>query len=147
MIAVLLKIFGPAGTVALAAAVLLALTTAGTGLMLYKARSDVASAKAKLSLVESARDAAANRAVNNATAAAGWETVATERNTLLAACQLENTRILTDNKKAVAAARAAATDAERTLSLFVARYSENLRNPDCVRARAALDLSCPALEF
>lgn len=60
--------------------------------------------------------------------------------------QNENARIDAETDRAVAAARADAADADRTLKLFTAKFQTESRKPDCGRALAAMAASCPAME-
>lgn len=64
----------------------------------------------------------------------------------LAAAQGEKRRLQQQGQQAIAAAQAAASDADRTLQQFIARYTDQLRNPTCAGAMAAVQQSCPALE-
>lgn len=50
------------------------------------------------------------------------------------------------NAHAIAAARADAADADRTLQLFTAKFQRDSRKPDCARALAELDAMCPTLK-
>ena len=49
------------------------------------------------------------------------------------------------NEQAIAAARAEARDADRTLQAFAARFQVESRKPDCAHALGALEAACPAL--
>lgn len=64
----------------------------------------------------------------------------------LAAAQGEKRRLQQDGQRAIAAAQAAATDADRTLKDFIDRYAKQLRNPDCAGALSVVQQACPALE-
>jgi hypothetical protein len=50
------------------------------------------------------------------------------------------------NQRAIAAARADAADADRTLKAFTAKFQIESRKPTCARALDALGAACPALE-
>lgn len=124
-----------------------------SSLYAYKLRSDVATAQAAVSVLEGERDtaradrdAAAARATEIANARDGWASIAGERAGLLGACQAENLRIRVAGDTAVANARAAARDAERTLGAFTRTYQIESRKPDCERARNAMAAACPALK-
>lgn len=136
----ILKLFGLPGTIALAAALLLAITTVRLAL-------DLRVTKASLSAAKSERDTATARASANAMSAGSWKTTAGERLTLLQACQAENTRVANETAAGLARAEAARTDAERTLAQFTARYAAAIRIPACADARVKLDAACPAMEY
>lgn len=147
MLAGLLKIFGLPGSIALGAALLLAITCGVLGVQLYVAKADVKSAQADKKTAETERDAATQRAAGNLSAANGFKTIGIERLALLETCQRENTRVAAANQVAVADARAKALDAERTLQLFIDKYAARNRSPNCAAARADLDRFCPALDY
>ena len=60
--------------------------------------------------------------------------------------QRETARIDAAGRAAVAAAQAAATDAERTLAAMAAQFQAQARQPDCARALNVLAQACPAFE-
>jgi len=59
--------------------------------------------------------------------------------------QGERRRLEAAGQHAVAAAQAEAADADRTLKTFIARYAQQLSNPDCAGALAVLQQACPAM--
>lgn len=73
------------------------------------------------------------------------ETVAKERLDILERERAEHARVREANAEAIRASEAARVDAERTLSAFMDRYAEQLRNPECVTALNRLEASCAAL--
>lgn len=73
------------------------------------------------------------------------EKVASERLAILERERAEHARVREANAAAIRASEAARVDAERTLSQFMDRYAEQLRNPECVTALNRLESSCAAL--
>ena len=63
----------------------------------------------------------------------------------LEAAQRENRRLQQAGAAAIAAAQAAAVDADRTLKEFVERFATETRETDCGRALIAMEAACPAL--
>ena len=78
-------------------------------------------------------------------ARAAAEEVAAERLAILTRERAEHARVREANAEAIRASEAARVDAERTLSQFMDRYAEQLRNPECVTALNGLEKSCAAL--
>jgi len=76
---------------------------------------------------------------------AGQKTIGTLQLELKAA-QGEKHRLQAEGEKAIAAAQAAASDADRTLKDFIDRYARQLSNPDCAGALNVVQRACPALE-
>jgi len=64
----------------------------------------------------------------------------------LKAAQGEQRRLHDAGQQAIAAAQAEATDADRTLKTFIARYARQLSNPDCAGALTVLQQACPAMD-
>lgn len=147
MIAVILKIFGPAGTIALATAVLLAMLSLSFGIQLKVATAQKNEAIATSVAAINDRDAALVLAENNFDASAGWEKIADERGKLLIFSQEENRRLRAENDQAIARAEAKRQDAERTLSEFTSRYAASIRIPACAQARQQLEAACPAISY
>lgn len=65
---------------------------------------------------------------------------------LLREAQGEAARLEKEGRDAVAAARAAEAEANRTLDAWLDRYAEQVRVGDCAAAWNAVQAQCPALE-
>ncbi len=103
-------------------------------------------AGARVTAVETERDAWKGKAAElksaNAAAQDGINSLTGE----LARVQGEQRRVQREGEQAVAAAKADAAEADRTLKNFIARYAQQIRNPDCAGAMAVVQQACPALE-
>lgn len=64
----------------------------------------------------------------------------------LKTAQGEQHRLQAEGERSIAAAQAAAADADRTLKDFIHRYARQLSNPDCAGALNVVQKACPALE-
>jgi hypothetical protein len=63
---------------------------------------------------------------------------------LLTEARGENVRLQDEGRAAIAAAQAAAADANRTLDTWLARYADQVRTGDCASALNAVQQACPA---
>lgn len=63
---------------------------------------------------------------------------------LLTEARGENTRLQDEGRAAIAAAQAAAAEANRTLDTWMDRYADQVRVGDCASALNAVQQACPA---
>jgi len=119
---------------------------------LHTAHADVATAQAAQATAEArltgakAEKATLTAAIGTAEdARASAENVATERLAIIEAERADHRRIVDANTRAVRTARDAQADAERTLSVFMDRYADAIRNPGCSTALIHMEASCSAL--
>lgn len=130
---------------AIAGALLLASNLAWWG---YAGRlqADVARAEGAGQRSSSERDAWKARATELKAANAAYDSEFTKLAGELKAAQAEHARLQREHGAALAAAREAEADADRTLRSFMDRYAAQLRAPDCAGALQSVQRLCPALE-
>jgi hypothetical protein len=109
------------------------------------ARAGRDTAKADLATRTTERDAYKGRVAELEVANAGWKDAFAVVQGELAQAQQDLRRLDAASRSAIAAAKAAATDADRTLTKFVAQFATESRRPDCAKALATLEAACPAL--
>lgn len=134
---------------AVAALLLLAI---GQFVMLQLAQADATSARserdtatAQLSARTTERDAFKGRVSELERANDGWKLSFSILQEELKQAQRDARDLDAASRKAISAARAAATDADRTLKKFVGQFATESRKPDCAKALANLEAACPAL--
>lgn len=103
-------------------------------------------AMASLTAATTEKQAWKNKAGELAAANVAGQKVVDQLQRALQDAHAEQGRLQEEGRRAVAAAQAAADDADRTLKDFVDRYARQLRNPDCASALATVQRSCPAFE-
>lgn len=109
-------------------------------------RADVAQAKGARDTAVTERDAWKTRAGELTAANAAYDTEFAKLAGELKSAQAEHARIQRQHGAALAAAREAEADADRTLRTFMDRYAAQLRAPDCAGALTTVQRLCPALE-
>jgi hypothetical protein len=109
------------------------------------AQAERDTAKAELATRTTERDAFKGRVADLEVANAGWKDAFAVVQGELAQAQQDLRRLDAASRSAIAAAKAAATDADRTLAKFVAQFATESRRPDCAKALATLEAACPAL--
>lgn len=100
---------------------------------------------AELKTVETERDAWKKAAGDYATAVAAHQSVTAALRAELERVQGETKRRDAAAREAIAAARAEAQDADRTLARMAAQFQAQSRQPDCAHALAAVATACPAM--
>lgn len=103
-------------------------------------------AGARSTAVETEREAWKAKAVDLKTANAAAQESIDSLTGELRVAQGEQRRLQQEGAQAIAAAQADAAEADRTLKNFIARYAQQIRNPDCAGAMAVVQQACPALE-
>lgn len=109
------------------------------------ARAERDTAKADLVTRTTERDAYKGRAEELELANTGWKDAFAVVQRELTQAQQDLRRLDVASREAIARAKAAATDADRTLTKFVAQFATESRRPDCAQALATLEAACPAL--
>ena len=133
-----------------AVALLLAVIGLAIALQFAHAARDVAiaerdSAQQAVKAAETERDSYKLRAGELGLANGAWVEAFAVQGKAPNAAQGEVVRLQQEGRAAIAAAQAAAADADRTLKAFVARFATSSREPDCGRALIAMEAACPAL--
>lgn len=108
--------------------------------------ADKGKAEAERAAVITERESWKGRADELQAANGAYGTALNTMHQQLQLCQGEATRIESEGRKAVAAARAEAADADAALKHFTAQFQAESRKPGCAAALAALDAACPALQ-
>lgn len=129
----------------------LLLIALGLGVALKVATSNAAAAEsattaahAATTAVRTERDAWKREAQTLKAANTAWGDVVKTLKVELAAAQGEARRVSAEGQRAVAQARDAARDAERTLSIMATQFQAQSRKPACAHALANLEAACPA---
>jgi hypothetical protein len=130
----------------------LLLLAVGQFVLLQLAQGDVRVAEANLETARSdlnarttERDAFALRVDELKRANDAWvENIVTLQGELKRA-QRDARLLDQEARQAVAAARAEAADADRTLKQFVGQFAAESRRPHCAQALAAMEAACPAM--
>lgn len=130
-----------------------ALLLAGAGVLLMLQHSATSVARAERGEAQAERDARTTerdawkaRAEELAGATTSWQGLVDVLAVELKLAQREQRRLDSEGRAAIAAAQRDAVDAERTLKQFMDRHATESRKPDCARALAAVEATCPALE-
>jgi len=127
----------------------LAIALAATGFVmsgkLDTAKAEAKAAESSRDTARTERDAWKKSAADNATAVAAHQQVTATLRAELERVQGETKRRDAAAREAIAAARAEAQDADRTLARMAAQFQAQSRQPDCARALAAVATACPAL--
>lgn len=116
------------------------------GVRLHMKQADVDVAEARLVTAATERDAWKGVAQQSLGANAQWHDAFDQVHGLLKASQADRKRLQAEGQSAIAAAQAAAEDADRTLKAWMDRYAEQIRMGDCAAALNAVQLACPAME-
>ncbi len=132
------------------AAQLLVIAGMGLALHLKQADVDVANAASESAIatrdaIATERDAWKSDAARALLANEDYQDITKLLQAELKTCQGEARVMGEKNRKAVAAARAEAADADRTLKQFTSKFYTESRKPTCARALQAMEASCPAL--
>lgn len=135
-----------------AAAGVLLLTSLGLGIALALARADRDRADAfrdtaveGMRRAETERDAYKIRAGELDVANGAWSEAFRVQGRELERAQKDVVRLQREGQAAIAAAQAAAADADRTLKQFVDRFARESREPDCASALLHMEAKCSAL--
>jgi hypothetical protein len=132
-------------------ALVIALLAAGIGLGVYDVKLQTMTAQRDAGVtankaLQQRIDSANTRVDELNSANVGWEfTYATLKGIYDAEVRDRLARQEAD-EAALAAAQAARARAEDTAAAWMKRYAEQIREPDCERALATLEASCPALQ-
>lgn len=102
-------------------------------------------AQARVAALITSRDAFQQRTEELAAANADWGKTVDVLQAELERVQRDLRLLDQQSRQAIAAARAAARDADATLKKFVAQFATESTRPDCARALADLEAKCPAL--
>lgn len=131
----------------------LLLACIGLGVALHVKSSTLEAAEAQVGQVAAERDALATERdawkLESAQCVEANEAYADVVGTLHGELQLaqgERRRLEAEGQAAIAAARADARDAERTLQRMAAQFQAQSRAPDCAAATARVAQACPAFE-
>lgn len=131
----------------------LALLSVGLGVALALARADVraitaeaGAANEELYSAQTERDAWKGKAAGCVESNEAYADVVGTLNGELELAQQENRRIKAEGQAAIAAARAAARDADRTLKRMAGQFQAQSREPPCAAAVARVAQACPAFE-
>lgn len=124
----------------------------GLGVALKMERADTRAAEADTATAVAQRDSAVTErdawkadAIAATAANAAWEKTALALQAEMQRQQEEARLSEAANQQAIAAARAAYLDADRTLDKFVRQFQTESRKPQCAQALAAMEAACPAL--
>lgn len=121
-------------------------TCIGLGVALKVQAGDDAAALAQRDAAVTERDAWKGKAAGCVAANGAYADVVDTLQAELSRAHAERQRIREAGSQAVAAAQAAARDADATLDKFIAQFRAQASRPDCAAALAQLEQACPALE-
>ena len=131
----------------------LALLSIGLSVALALARADVRAVTAEAGAVneelhaaQTERDAWKGKADGCVAANEAYADVVGTLNGELELAQSERRRLEKEGRAAIAAARAEARDADRTLKRMAAQFQAQSREPSCAAAVARVAQACPAFE-
>lgn len=130
---------------------LLVIAVLSGSLVVQGSRLDVAAANVQASIAHqkstaTERDSWKLRAEELTLANVEWLATASTLQDELQRAQDQLTQVRKQTQAAVASARAAAADADRTLNLWLDRYRAQVGAPDCAKALMTLEAACPALQ-
>lgn len=130
---------------------LVAIAVLGGMLYVQQSRVDVAQAAsetagARADAARTERDAWKQAAETSLGANVKWQSAFAAVQRLLREAQGENRRLAESGRKAIAAARAEAAEADRALAEWTHRYADQVRVGECAAALNAVQTACPAME-